>query len=150
MKHHKPTAHVVYSAALIAAIVFSALSCASEPKEIPQDLEPIEYFQKAQQAASNDNNYSLALHYYETFIERHPEDFQRIIEAKYEIAFIHYKQRKLVAAEKEFEELLATYEGENANVLPAWPRVLSEKVLEKIREQKIDFAIETETETEEE
>ncbi len=150
MKQYKTTAKYVCTAAIIAALIFSTLSCASEPKEIPQDLEPIEYFQKAQQAASNDNNYSLALHYYETFIERYPDDFQRIIEAKYEIAFIHYKQRKLVVAEKEFEELLATYEGENANVLPAWPRVLAVKVLEKIREQKIDFSIETEAETEEE
>jgi tetratricopeptide (TPR) repeat protein len=124
-------------AALIAAAILTALaSCASEPKEIPSDLEPIEYFQKAQQAASDDNNYDLALRYYRTFIERHPEDFQRIIEARYEIAFIHYKQGKLDQAEREFNQLLENYEGERANVLPAWPRILAQKVLEKIEETR--------------
>ena len=142
MKHTTTKLYVpaIAGRVLIIPVLFTAAilliaSCASEPKTIPEDLTPIEYFQKAQQAASDDNNYSLAIRYYRTFIERHPDDFQRIIEAKYEIAFLHYKQGKLDLAESEFTELLETYEGENANVLPAWPRILAEKVLVKVREQ---------------
>ncbi|MFO7849690.1 MAG: tetratricopeptide repeat protein [Spirochaetia bacterium] len=111
-----------------------SISCASEPKEISDDLQPIEYFQKAQEAASEDENYSLAIRYYNIFMERHPDDIQGIIEAKYEIAFLHYKQGKHEQAKKMFKELLENYEGENANVLPAWPRVLAQKVLERIEE----------------
>lgn len=129
--------HIQISTHIIAGILAAALlgiSCASEPDEIPTDLQSIEYFQKAQEAASEDNNYSLAIRYYNTFIERHPEDIQRIVEAKYEIAFLHYKQGKHEQAKKQFNELLQNYEGDSANVLPAWPRVLARKVLEKIEE----------------
>ncbi|MFW6344306.1 MAG: tetratricopeptide repeat protein [Sediminispirochaetaceae bacterium] len=129
--------HIQFSAYIIISILaaaFLGISCASEPDEIPTDLQAIEYFQKAQEAASEDNNYSLAIRYYNTFIDRHPEDIQKIIEAKYEIAFLHYKQGKHEQAKKEFNELLQNYEGDSANVLPAWPRVLAQKVLEKIEE----------------
>lgn len=124
------------AAAFFLIILILTFSCASQPKEIPNDLEPIEYFQKAQHFASDKNNYRVAIHYYETFIERHPDDFQRIVEAKYEIAFLHYKQGKTQLAKTEFQELLKNYEGENANVLPAWPRILAQKVLKKIENQE--------------
>lgn len=124
------------AAAFVLLILMLTFSCASQPKEIPNDLEPIEYFQKAQHFATDKNNYRMAIHYYETFIERHPDDFQRIVEAKYEIAFLHYKQGKSQLAKSEFQELLKTYEGENANVLPAWPRILAQKVLKKIEDKE--------------
>ncbi len=134
-RHQRP----VYRRAgilLLGLFITFAVSCTSAPKEIPEDLEPIEYFQKAQHAASDRNNYKLAIDYYETFIERHPDDFQRIVEAKYEIAFLHYKQGKTKQAKSEFEKLLTNYEGENANVLPTWPRILAEKVLKKIEDNE--------------
>ena len=140
--NHSATAHTGRAVRRTAAAVFVLLiltltfSCASEPKEIPNDLEPIEYFQKAQHFASDKNNFRVAIHYYEPFIERPPDDFQRIVEAKYEIAFLHYKQGKTQVAKKEFQELLKNYEGENANVLPAWPRILAQRVLTNIEDKE--------------
>ncbi len=116
---------------LILLLTFTA-GCASQPKEIPEDLEPIEYFQRAQKIATQDENYKLAKRYYRTFIERYPDDLQRIVEAKYEIAFLSYKQGNDELARQQFEELLSYYEDEGSQVLPRWPQVLATKVLEKM------------------
>ncbi|MDZ7794405.1 MAG: hypothetical protein U5P10_12165 [Spirochaetia bacterium] len=115
-------------------IVIAALlgACASQPQEIPEDLEPIEYFQRGQKIASEDENYALAKRYYKTFIERYPEDIQRIVEAKYEIAYLSYKQGDYDLSRQQFEEMLSYYDDEGSNVLPRWPQVLAEKVLDKM------------------
>jgi len=107
-------------------------ACASQPEEIPEELEPIEYFQRAQKIASEDENYALAKRYYKAFIERYPEDIQRIVEAKYEIAYLSYKQGDYELARQQFEEMLSYYEDEGSSVLPRWPQVLAEKVLDKM------------------
>ncbi|MFO7975916.1 MAG: hypothetical protein R6V12_14920, partial [Candidatus Hydrogenedentota bacterium] len=56
-------------------------------------------------------------------------------EAEYEIAFIKYKQNA-PAAEQLFRDLLARYEEEGAELLPAWPKVLAEKLLAEITASK--------------
>ena len=117
---------------LAAAVVIIA-ACQSTPEEIPADLQPREYFQKAQEAVVERNDYDTALFYYKVFLERYPEDLQRTVEAEYEVAFIHYKQNDLETAERLFTALLARYEGEGAVLLPQWPRTLAEKVLDKIQ-----------------
>ncbi len=117
---------------LLTTVVFLCASCASQPETIPEDLEPIEYFQRAQKIVSEDENYKLATKYYQTFIERYPDDIQRIVEAKYEIAFLSYKQGNYDKAQQQFEELLSYYEDEGSSVLPRWPQVLAEKVLNKM------------------
>ena len=116
---------------LILLVIFGA-GCASQPEEIPEDLEPIEYFQRAQKIASEDENYKLATTYYQTFIKRYPDDIQRIVEAKYEIAFLSYKQGNYDLARQQFEELLSYYENEGSSVLPRWPQVLAQKVMTKM------------------
>ncbi|MFO7731024.1 MAG: hypothetical protein R6V86_09685 [Spirochaetia bacterium] len=107
-------------------------ACASQPEEIPEDLEPIEYFQRAQKIASEDNNYALAKRYYKSFIEQYPDDIQRIVEAKYEVAYLSYKQGDYDLSRQQFEEMLSYYDDEGSSVLPRWPQVLAEKVLDKM------------------
>lgn len=120
---------------IVIAVLLGA--CASQPEEIPEDLEPIEYFQRAQKIASEDENYVLAKRYYNEFIKRYPEDIQRIVEAKYEIAFLSYKQGNYELARQQFEEMLSYYEDQGSNVLPRWPQVLAEKVLEKMKSNPV-------------
>jgi len=121
---------------LCAAALLFFTGCAGTSEEIADDLEPIEYFQKAQQIASEKGDYLLAIRYYETFIERYPDDLQRIVMAKYEIAFLNYKRGRYNVAMQQFDELLTYYESEGSTVLPRWPRILAEKVQENIREQQ--------------
>lgn len=123
----------LFSILFILSISFLGLSsCASTDETIPEDMQPAEYFQKAQNIASNQGNYSLAIKYYQTFIDRHPDDLQRIVIAKYEIAFLNYKRDRSKIAAEQFRELLTYYEDEGATVLPKWPKILAEKVLAKI------------------
>ena len=125
------------SAALIVLLLGMLLvwGCASGPEEIPEGLTPLQYFQRAQDAISRNNDYDTALEYYRTFIRRHPDNAEKVVEAEYEIAFIYYKRGYTETAEKMFKNLLSYYEGEGAEVLPPWPRVLAEKLLEDIQEQ---------------
>ena len=118
---------------LLVILGLSLTACQSTPEEIAADLQPREYFQKAQEAVVERNDYDTALFYYQTFLERYPDDIQRSAEAEYEIAFIYYKQNDLVTAERLFDKLLAKYQAKGGELLPQWPRVLSEKISEKIK-----------------
>jgi len=119
---------------LCVAALISAAGCATAGSEIPEDLEPIGYFQQAQKIAADKGNYPLAIRYYQTFIEKYPDDLQRIVMAKYEIAFLNYKRGKYNLSMQQFDELLTYYENEGSTVLPRWPKILAEKVQENIRE----------------
>jgi outer membrane protein assembly factor BamD (BamD/ComL family) len=118
-----------------ALIALAIAACSSAPETIDQDLPPQEYFQQAQEAVER-SDYPTALRYYRTFLERYPEDYQNVPAAEYEIAFIYYKQGNYDAAERRFRELLERYQGDQAQLYPEWPRVLSEKILGKIEEKR--------------
>lgn len=113
-------------------LVFALWGCSSTPDSIPEDLGAHEYFQKAQEALVEFNDYSTALLYYETFLERFPTDLQKIVEAEYEIGFIHYKMGDTERASLLFNNLLDRYKAEGSEVLPRWPQTLAEKVLSNI------------------
>lgn len=121
---------------LILAILLAVGACATGPIEIEEDLAPREYFQRAQEAAGTRSDYNTALAYYNAFIERYPDDSARVVEAEYEIAFIHYVQGDVETAESEFRALLRKYEQPGAEVLPKWPRVLAQKLLTEIEIEK--------------
>ncbi|MEX2442920.1 MAG: hypothetical protein WD492_04920 [Alkalispirochaeta sp.] len=109
-------------------------SCQSAPEEIPPDLSRMEMFQRAQEA-SDQSRYEQALAYYEEFVRRFPDDRGSIVEAEYEIAFIAYKRDQLPKARQGFEDILAKYESDTTGTLPAWPRVLAEKLVDRIDER---------------
>lgn len=107
------------------------LACQTEPPEIPEDLSQPEFFQRAQDAA-DENRWEVALHYYETFLERYPDDERNRIAAEYEIAFIHYKMEEYQTSKEMFQEILAKYDEDEDDSLPEWPRILSEKILDTV------------------
>ncbi len=112
------------------------VGCYTVPEEVPEGLSQMEIFQLAQQAADNDR-WEVTRHYYETFLERYPEDWPNRIAARYEIAVTYYKEGNLDTAERLFQEVLAAYEDpDDERPLPAWPRVLSERLLQKIEEER--------------
>lgn len=121
--------------AFLFVIVLGILgSCHTVPESISSDLAPNEYFQKGQEAFGR--GYSeTALLYYRTFIERYPDMTQKVVEAEYEIAFIIYRSGELENARDLFSAILEKYAAPGAEVLPAWPRVLSAKLLGIIEEE---------------
>jgi outer membrane protein assembly factor BamD (BamD/ComL family) len=108
-------------------------SCATGPAEIPEDMTPAKIIQRAQEA-SDVNKYKIALHYYETLKERYGDSGEYLCTAEYEIAFIHYKQKKYPEARREFESLLERYEDVDAALLPPHFQILAEKVLARLTE----------------
>jgi len=117
---------------LLAAIL--TVSCASRrPVVIPDDLTAMELIQRGQ-AASDKNRYRISLQYYQAVIERFPFDIDNICAAEYEIAFIHYKQKKYDIAKIEFNDLLERYNTPDEELLPPQFKILSQKILGRIAE----------------
>jgi len=118
----------------IAGLLFAAalaVSCAGGPVVIPDDLSAAELIQRAQEA-SDRNRYNISLQYYQTIIERFPTDTDSICAAEYEIAFIHYKQKKYDIAKTEFTDLLDRYNTPDEELLPPQFKVLSQMIMKKI------------------
>ncbi|HOX48871.1 MAG TPA: hypothetical protein P5165_03515 [Spirochaetia bacterium] len=124
----------ILAAALAAALSLALLSsCASAPKEIPEDLTSRELIQRAQEASDGDN-FAAAIAYYEAARERYGYDPAVLATAEYEVSFIYYKQGKYAEAEAGFLSLLARYDGPEGESLPNTFKILAEKLLPKVRE----------------
>jgi len=124
---------------LVAALALVPLlgwlgACRTTPVNIPQELTPADLFQKAQEA-SDVGRYALALKYYQAFQQRYPDERDRNLWARYEIALLHYKMGDDATAVRQFDELLAMYSGEGAADLPQGPKILAEKIKKKIEEK---------------
>jgi outer membrane protein assembly factor BamD (BamD/ComL family) len=133
---------------LLAVIFFPVFiaSCASGPADIPDDITAAELIQRGQEA-SDKNRYEISLRYYETILERFPDDLGNVCAAEYEIAFIHYRQKKYAEAKDEFTALLARYEDPDEELLPPQFKILSAKILEKIAAIELKNKPDEESET---
>ncbi|THB66110.1 MAG: hypothetical protein D6B26_03130 [Spirochaetaceae bacterium] len=106
--------------------------CQTVPDNIPEDMTPMEFFQRGQEEVEADN-LEAALMYYETFLDRYPNDYANAIIAEYWVAFIQHKKGKKAESVKLFHELLSK-EAELSGRVPEWPFVLSRRVLEEMGE----------------
>jgi outer membrane protein assembly factor BamD (BamD/ComL family) len=115
--------------------IISALlmACASSPGDISADLTAAELVQRAQEA-SDRNRFNVSLEYYETILDRFTTDMEYVCTAEYEIAFIHYKQKKYDIAKTEFNALLFRYDSPDEELLPPQFKILSQKILGNITE----------------
>jgi outer membrane protein assembly factor BamD (BamD/ComL family) len=131
----KPFSLLRCAAGLVLGAAFLVSSCQSGPQDISPDLSPAELIQRAQEA-SDKNRYAAALQYYQTILDRYTGNFDLICAAEYEIAFIHYKQKKYDLARTEFNDLLARYNTPDEELLPQQFKKLAHTVLERITEKE--------------
>lgn len=117
------------------ALAGAAISACYSVGHISEDLSPAELIQRAQEA-SDRNRYKIALQYYEALGERNQNNIELVITAKYEIAFIHYKQKKYQQSREELTALLEHYDMPDAELLPQQFRVLATIVLKTISEKE--------------
>jgi outer membrane protein assembly factor BamD (BamD/ComL family) len=109
--------------------------CTSVAAAITDDTSPAELIQRAQEA-SDKNRYNLALQYYQAILERNASNIDLVCTAEYEIAFIHYKQKKYTQAKEEFRALLERYNTPDEELLPQQFKRLSHIVLEQMIEKE--------------
>jgi TolA-binding protein len=112
-----------------------AAGCASGPANVGDTITPAELVQKAQEA-SDRNRHKQSLEYYGLILERFPDRIDYVCAAEYEIAFLHYKQKKYDLSESELRKLLARYDSSDAELLPPQYRILANIVIETIEERK--------------
>ena len=127
MNNHRRLPLLLFAASAVLAVL---AGCRSAPPPIEQDLSPTGFFQKAQEA-SDAGKYALAVQYYEAFLSKYPEERDRGLWARYEIALLKYKMGDEAAALRLFDELLALYSDQSAD-LPPGPKILAEKIKSKI------------------
>ncbi|MDR2362940.1 MAG: tetratricopeptide repeat protein [Spirochaetaceae bacterium] len=120
---------VKYTALILIGLWF--LSCVSKPLVISEGLSPAQLIQQGQEA-SDKNKFDQALAYYTVLLQKYPENMEIVCAAEYEIAFIHYKQKKYNQARTEFNALLARYDTPDEELLPAQFKILSQIVLAKL------------------
>jgi outer membrane protein assembly factor BamD (BamD/ComL family) len=121
---------------LLAISFLFLASCSSGPANIPDTLTADKLIQLAQEA-SDKNKYDLALQYYTAVLDRYSSDSDSVCAADYEIAFIHYKERKYDTAKQELNDLLVRYTGQDAELLPGQYQILANIVLQKIAEKQV-------------
>jgi len=119
---------------LVISAVSFLLVCSSLPEEIEEGLTPMEYFQRAQEA-SDAGRYELAMAYYVKFQQQYPEERDRNIWAEYEIALLYDKMGDNQLALERLEALLAVYDSGEEPDLPEGPRILAEKVKNRIEKR---------------
>jgi outer membrane protein assembly factor BamD (BamD/ComL family) len=118
---------------LLSGLLLSALAvgCVSGPENVPDDITPAELVQRAQEASER-NRYNLAMQYYQLILDRFPANIDMICEAEYEIAYIHYRQKKYENAREEFTALLTRYDTPDEELLPPQYKRLASIVLERM------------------
>jgi len=117
---------------ILAAFAFVLLfSACTSMINISEDTSPAELIQRAQEA-SDKNRYSVALQYYQALNERNRSNIDLVITSEYEIAFIHYKQKKYQQAKNELTDVLEYYNSPDEELLPQHYKRLSKIVIDRI------------------
>ncbi|MDR1466110.1 MAG: hypothetical protein LBI40_00600 [Treponema sp.] len=111
------------------------VSCLSKPVVVLQDTTAEKLIQLAQEE-SDKNRYDSAMEYYRAVINMYPSRIDSICAAEYEIAFIHYKQKKYGEAKNELNQLLIRYDNPEAETYPAQYKILAGIVIKKIDERE--------------
>jgi outer membrane protein assembly factor BamD (BamD/ComL family) len=119
----------------LSLLVILAAGCSSGPANISDTITPAELEQRAQEA-SDRNRYKQSLAYYEIILDRFGDRNDYACAAKYEIAFIHYKQKKYDLSESELRALLVLYDDPEAELLPPQYRILANIVIANINGRK--------------
>jgi len=117
---------------VLGAFLLALSACASSgPLVIPEGMSSEEIVQKAQEEADN-YRYANAVSYYQAVLDRYGDQSSLVCMAKYEIAFLYYKEGKYAESDKLFTELLAMYNGEGGSQLPPSYKILADKIEPKV------------------
>ena len=121
--------------AVSAILVTLLLSACATRLVISYDLSPQELIQRAQEA-SDRNRFAHALQFYKTLLERFPDNPDLVVNAMYEIGFIHERRRNFDESRVWLNGVLEFFDTHEGEALPEKFRVLANVVLERIDERE--------------
>lgn len=116
---------------LFTALLLTGLTACGTTKEIPEDLSSAQLLQNGQSAVDS-GDYTTALRYYNTVLERFGTDTETYIITKYEIGHLYFKQKKYDLAKPYFTEIIDIYNEAPYGSLPPAYKKLSQLQLEQI------------------
>jgi len=124
-----------YNLVLLPLMLLFLASCSTVPAEMDSDMKEELFFKNAQDAM-DENQYKVALYYYEVYLVRYPEIHNKTIAAEYERALIYYKSKDYEYSKALFNQVLNKYENSPFAVMyPERYKILSEKILVQIDEK---------------
>ncbi len=122
------------SMVFLPVMLLSLASCSTVPAEMDSVMKEEVFFKNAQ-GAMDENQYNVALYYYEVYLVRYPENHNKTIAAEYERALIYYKTKDYEYSQSLFTQILDKYESSPfAMMYPERYKILSEKILAQIDE----------------
>lgn len=120
---------------LLPVMLLSLASCSTVPAVMDSEMKEEVFFKNAQ-AAMDENQYNVALYYYEVYLVRYPENHNKTIAAEYERAMIYYKTKDYEYSRSLFNQILDKYETSPFAIMyPERYKILSEKILGIIDER---------------
>ncbi len=136
----------------ISVILFLFTSCASFSIEELKELTEDELFTRAQlsqQQAISETDYKNTIATYEYYTQTFTDRPDRSMEARYEIAYIHYYLEEYDIAEQIFRALIHEYENGANEYTPQWIFVLATKLKDKIVKMRTEEILEASQQLEE-
>jgi tetratricopeptide (TPR) repeat protein len=116
---------------ILVLLIISLFSCKSKLDEFEADLDEKILSQRGIEAIDEDN-YKLALLYFQAIINNPPHDTEANLWAKYETANIYYKTEEYFTSLDLLDELILEYDKPEADTYPAAPLILANIIKEKI------------------
>lgn len=106
-------------------------SCKSKLEEFDPSLDEKILSQRGIEAIDEDD-YELALLYFEAIIDNPPHDTDANLWAEYEIANLYYKMEEYFTSLDLLDQLILKYDNPEAGTYPEAPLVLANIIKEKI------------------
>lgn len=122
-------------------LLLTLSACTSFSTDDLQSLSENDLFNKAQrtqQSAVTKTEYKNTIQMYQYYIDRFNQRPDRVMEARYEIGYIHYFLGQYEAAEALFRTLIHEYDTGADAYTPQWIYVLSNQLKDKIVKLRSD------------
>ena len=116
---------------ILVLLITVLISCKSRTDNFDPDLDEKILAQRGTEAIDNDN-FKLALLYFQAIIDNPPDNTDANIWSSYEIANIYYKMEEYIASLELLDAIILEYQKEEAVLYPEAPLVLAKLIKEKI------------------
>lgn len=124
-----------YHSLILFMLLFSLGGCSTFSQKEFEGLDENQLFNKIQimqQNAISPKQYKKIIACYQYYITTHEERRDRVMEARYEIAYINYYLKNYDSAQNDFRSIINEYENGGSSYTMQWIYVLCVKLRDEI------------------